>query len=223
MTPSVLAVFLLGVSMGLTACTLTCLPFLGTWTLGRGAGGWAALGDLGRFLLGKMVAYTLLGAGAGAMGRWLITALEGRTGAWAIGGSSLAAGCWLLLPAIAPAWFPRRPHQAGEPPSGQCAALRNTGPLPPALLGFSLSLIPCAPLASLLTVSVQSENSLIGAGYGAAFGLGTTLTPLLVIIPMLGFMGGEAIRDRPWLARHARAAAGIVLLVLGFHRLYPGI
>ena len=28
-------VWLLGVSMGLTACTVTCLPFMGTWALGR--------------------------------------------------------------------------------------------------------------------------------------------------------------------------------------------
>lgn len=28
-------VSLLGVSMGLTACTFTCLPFMGTWALGR--------------------------------------------------------------------------------------------------------------------------------------------------------------------------------------------
>jgi len=27
-------VWFLGVSMGLTACTVTCLPFMGTWALG---------------------------------------------------------------------------------------------------------------------------------------------------------------------------------------------
>ena len=30
------AIWLLGVSLGLTACTATCLPFMGTWILGRG-------------------------------------------------------------------------------------------------------------------------------------------------------------------------------------------
>ena len=32
------AVWLLGVSLGLTACTVTCLPFMGTGVLGRGGG-----------------------------------------------------------------------------------------------------------------------------------------------------------------------------------------
>ncbi len=36
------SVWLLGVSMGLTACTVTCLPFMGTWVLGHG--GCAILG-----------------------------------------------------------------------------------------------------------------------------------------------------------------------------------
>ncbi|MEO5350265.1 MAG: sulfite exporter TauE/SafE family protein [Magnetococcus sp. YQC-3] len=218
--PSLLAVFLLGITMGLTACSVTCLPFLGTWTLGRGAGSRAALGDLGGFLAGKVLAYTLLGAGAGAMGSWLITALEGNSGALAIGGSSLVAGCWLILLANPPAWL--TPSQAGTNNHGLCTTLQRSGRLPPALLGFSLSLVPCAPLASLLAVSVQSESLLIGARYGTAFGLGTAITPLLLIIPLLGFMGGEAVRERPWLARHAQTAAGIVLLLLGAHRLYPG-
>ncbi|MBF0185819.1 MAG: sulfite exporter TauE/SafE family protein [Magnetococcales bacterium] len=219
-TLSLLTVFLLGISMGLTACSVTCLPFLGTWTLGRGAGSRAALGDLGGFLAGKVFAYTLLGAGAGAMGRWLITTLEGNIGTLAIGGSSLVAGCWLILLANPSIWL--TPSRAGTNHHGLCTTLQRIGRLPPAMLGFSLSLIPCVPLASLLAVSVQSESMLIGARYGTAFGLGTAITPLLLIIPLLGFMGREAVQEHPWLARHTQTAAGIVLLVLGIHRLYPG-
>jgi hypothetical protein len=30
------AAWALGLTMGLTACTVSCLPFMGTWVLGRG-------------------------------------------------------------------------------------------------------------------------------------------------------------------------------------------
>ena len=48
------AVWLLGVSMGLTACTVTCLPFMGTWVLGRGGSKREALLDTGVFVLGRV-------------------------------------------------------------------------------------------------------------------------------------------------------------------------
>ncbi|MEO5362112.1 MAG: sulfite exporter TauE/SafE family protein [Magnetococcus sp. DMHC-8] len=217
--PSLLTLFLAGATMGLTACTATCLPFFGTWALGRGGGGWVALRDTGWFLSGKLLAYTLLGAGAGGLGRWLITTLDGQTGQLVIGSSSLLAGCWMIAQA-------NRARPPSHHPSGTdqaaCRTARTTAHYPPVLLGFSLSLIPCAPLTALLAAGVQSESTWLGASYGAAFGLGTALTPLLIILPVLGFLGGEANRDRPWLARHTQTAAGAVLLLLGLNRLYLG-
>ncbi|MFA5371961.1 MAG: sulfite exporter TauE/SafE family protein, partial [Sideroxydans sp.] len=64
-------VWLLGVSLGLTACTVTCLPFMGTWVLGRGGTQLQVWRDTGLFAAGRILAYTLLGAVAAAAGTWL--------------------------------------------------------------------------------------------------------------------------------------------------------
>ena len=64
-------VWLLGASLGLTACTATCLPFMGTWILGRGGSQMQALRDTALFVSGRILAYTMLGALAAAAGTWL--------------------------------------------------------------------------------------------------------------------------------------------------------
>lgn len=95
-----LGALLLGLTMGLTACTVTCLPFMGTWVLGRAGGRGEALRHTGAFILGRVLAYAALGALAGAFGSALNQTLAGNLGQRAIGAASLVAGLWLLLPLL---------------------------------------------------------------------------------------------------------------------------
>lgn len=197
-----MGVWLLGLSVGLTACVASCLPFMGTWIVGRGGSTREALRDTGLFLVGKLVAYAFLGALAGALGAWLTTALESGAGLAFIGGASVWAGIWLLLPA-----------------RGRGCATRRL-PLPPFALGFALSLTPCAPLASLLAVGALSGSAWMGLGYGLAFGLGAALTPLLLLAPLLGRFGAALREGRPWMGRWLRRGGGMVLVALGLRRLW---
>lgn len=194
----------LGLTMGLTACTVTCLPFMGTWVLGRGGSARGALRDTGLFLLGRLFAYGLLGALAGALGGWLAHALDSGIGNAAIGLASIAAGAWLLPP-------PGR-RQA-------CGALRRAATMSPVLLGFSLSLTPCAPLAALLAACAVSGGGIEGLGYGLSFGLGAALTPLLLLLPLLGLFGDKLRENRPWLVKWTRYGAAAVLIAVGLRRL----
>jgi cytochrome c-type biogenesis protein len=202
--PDAWLVWLLGLSMGLTACTVTCLPFMGTWIIGRGIGTRAALTDTGAFVLGRLAAYSVLGGMAGAFGSWLTGALESDFGHALIGLASIGAGVWLVLPAR---------HAAS------CGAAKAAGRVPPFFLGVSLSLTPCAPLASLLAVCAVSGGIADGAGYGLAFGLGAALTPLLFILPMLAMLGQGLRHRRAWIGKWVRYGAAAVLVLLGVRRI----
>ena len=94
---SLFAVWLLGVSLGLTACTATCLPFMGTWVLGRGGTQLQALRDTALFVSGRILAYALLGAVAAGAGTWLAQVMRGGSGNLVIGFISLrqAFGCYV--------------------------------------------------------------------------------------------------------------------------------
>lgn len=198
------AVWLLGLSLGLTACTITCLPFMGTWVLGRGGSQRQALYDTAMFVTGRIVAYSLLGAIAGGAGVWLSEAMNGGTGNLVIGLASIAAGIWLLR---------------GEKPHAPCGTVRRAGSTPPLLMGFSLSLTPCAPLASLLAVCASAGSVRLGMTNGMMFGLGAALTPLLILLPLISLLGKNLRDNREWMVRWIRWGAAAVLILLGLRRL----
>lgn len=211
---SLATVWLLGVSMGLTACTVTCLPFMGTWALGRASGRMEAFLHTGVFLAGRVATYTLLAALAGALGLSLAKALGSSWGNVVIGGASLLAGAWLLAG--------RRPACGGAAPRLTLQPVhlhRKRDSLPPLFLGAALSLTPCTPLASLLALASQAGSPADGAAYGLAFGLGAAVTPILVLVPLAGRLGRELKSGRAWMARWLVWAAAIVLIVLGLRRL----
>lgn len=199
------SVWLLGVSLGLTACTATCLPFMGTWVLGRGGTQMQALRDTALFVSGRILAYILLGALAAGAGAWLAQVMKGGTGNFVIGAASIAAGVWLL--------YAGKAHTP-------CTASRKAGGTPPLLLGFSLSLTPCAPLASLLAVCAAAGSVKLGMASGAMFGLGAALTPLLVLLPLIGLLGRQLRENRDWLTRWIRWGAAAVLILLGLRRIF---
>ena len=210
-------VWLLGVSMGMTACTVTCLPFMGTWALGRASGRVEAFLHTGVFLAGRVLSYTLLAALAGAVGVGLAKALGGNLGNAVIGGASIVAGLWLLRrPATACGGVsPRLTFQEPQP----IRFKRKRDSLPPLFLGAALTLTPCTPLASLLALAANAGSALHGAAFGLAFGLGAAMTPILVLVPLAGRLGREIKSGRAWLSRWLVWAAALVLILLGLRRL----
>ncbi|MFZ5483382.1 MAG: sulfite exporter TauE/SafE family protein [Pseudomonadota bacterium] len=200
----VASAWLLGLSLGLTACTVTCLPYMGAWMLGREPG--RVRLDTATFLVGRVAAYAGLGLLAGFAGAGLVHWLSQGVGHLAIGLAALGAGLWLLL--------------GGAHTS--CAASRRAG-WSPLTLGFALSLTPCAPLAALLAFAAQTGAPLAGLAYGLAFGVGAAVTPLLVLLPALGWFGQRLRSGRAELGLWLRRGAGMVLVVLGMYRIGLGM
>lgn len=200
------SVWLLGVALGLTACTVTCLPFMGSWALAREGGMRAILLDTLAFLSGRLVAYTCLGALAGALGAWLVMVLSAGIGNVVIGLASLLGAIWLL-------W----PHRADR--TARCEPVAGWAQGSPFLIGISLTLIPCTPLTTLLATCAAGNSALTGAAYGACFGMGTLLTPMLILIPACGRFGQSLRAQRTWLVPWVRGFAALVLVALGQHRL----
>lgn len=200
-----LSAWLLGLSVGLTACTVTCLPFMGSWVMARERG--AVRADTGLFLAGRVSAYTLLGLLAALTSARLIAVLQNGVGHLAIGAAALGAGGWLLL---------------AEQRSRACTVSRTAG-APPFALGFALSLTPCAPLASLLVFAAQSDSAGSGALQGLAFGLGAAVTPLLLVLPLLSAFGARLRAQQRWLGVWLRRGVALSLLALGIYRFSLGM
>lgn len=203
-----LSIWILGLSVGLTACTATCLPFMGALVLGGGQSGWAAFRQTGAFALGKVLAYTVLGTAAGFLGEVLLDIVEGNLGHWLIGGVSVLAGVMLVYG-----------HKAAK----GCATSRLFNNAPPFALGFVLSFVPCAPLAALLAAAALGGDPVQGLAMGAMFGLGAALTPLFIVVPLLGRLGREMTQSHPsWLVA-VRWLGALILVALGLRRMLLAI
>lgn len=218
---------LLGLSMGLTACTVTCLPFMGTWALGRAGSRREVLGHTGAFIAGRVLAYATLGALAGQLGQWLIDALQGRTGHLAIGAASVMAGLWLMLAegrasAAAEADGKDRTlhfHRHRPAATHGCGGTRLSA-APPFLMGAALSLTPCAPLGWLIGICAASGSLAGGLESGLAFGVGAGVTPLLLLVPAFGLLGRHMTTAHAGLRLWVRLGAAGVLIFLGTQRLF---
>lgn len=204
-TTSLLTVFLLGVSLGLTACAATCLPFIGTLAFGKAGGRQSGLIDTGLFLGGRLLAYSALGGLAGLIGAGFVKWLAGGLGNLVIGSVACLTALLLVVP-----------ERKGRAACGRPQKLVN---FPPFLLGVALTLIPCAPLATLLATAAAQPSAGQGAMLGLIFGLGALLTPMIVLIPACASVGAHLRADQPWLARLLRLGAAIVLLLIGCRRL----
>jgi cytochrome c biogenesis protein CcdA len=202
------SVWVLGLSVGLTTCTAACMPYLGTWAMGQGRGGASSMFDTGAFALGKILAYAVLGGLAGILGETLTKVLNGGLGHYLIGASAILAGLWMI-------WPRSRPQG--------CNRARQGERLHPFGMGFALSFTPCAPLAALLTACAASNDPAMGFLYGMIFGLGAALTPLFIVIPILGSFGRGLREQRPWLGRWLLILGGLVLVSIGLHRILLAI
>nr|VFJ62780.1 MAG: thiol:disulfide interchange protein DsbD [Candidatus Kentron sp. DK] len=200
-----LSTWMLGVSVGLTLCSASCLPYMGSWILGRNQKTSAILADTGLFAFGRILAYATLGATAGGLGEALLRHLQSGVGNILMGAASILAGLWLI---------------GARQRSGHACGPGGRSHLPPLLLGYSLGFVPCPPLAALLTISALAGGGIgMGMAYGIAFGLGAALTPLFVILPLLGGLGRALRSGRPWLGSWMTWLAGSILVVIGAYRL----
>ncbi|MCH9743042.1 MAG: sulfite exporter TauE/SafE family protein [Proteobacteria bacterium] len=196
---SFFSVWALGASLGLTACTITCLPFMSSWVIARsGIQRKVLWWDAGLFVSGRIAAYMLLALTAAIIGKTLSDQLSHGIGNLLIALAAFFAAAWLMLDY-------RR----------SCNVKDKQGAYPPFWLGFSLSFVPCAPLATLLALSAQVGSAWQGIGYGLSFGLGSALTPLLLVLPLLHKFSQQIRQQHHWLPIVMRWSAALVLVALG--------
>lgn len=133
-------VWLLGVSMGLTACTVTCVPYLGSWVLEQayGARRTSQYGRVSARAHQRLYATrrTRRRPERVARARAGRSRDKGHATDVLIAVASIASGLWLLGP--------------GPAAHTSCTVARRGGSAAPFVLGFALSAAPCAPLAALL-------------------------------------------------------------------------
>jgi sulfite exporter TauE/SafE len=183
----------LGVLYGIGPCTLFCAPVIVPLVMSYSKDGREGVKNTLIFSLGRIVSYASLGAASGLLGAALSSILTKEV----LAASIIGFGVLLLLRK-----HPKTCLLAGKV-KGKHASFTS---------GIILGLSPCYPLIGLLTLAATSGSPITGLAMGVIFGLGTTLTPLII----LGFFAGR------W-AKFSKEFADVNLIVTGLFLIAVGI
>lgn len=164
---------------------------------------------VGMFLGAKLLAYTLLGLGLGALGSTLVLTPS------LLGWMQIAAGVFMLgtagnLLKIHPIFR----YFAIQPPKFAYRLMRNEAKskslFAPASLGFLTVLIPCGVTQAMMALAVASANPFFGAGIMFAFTLGTS--PIFFAVGMAAL---KLIKNRAF--TYAASGAIVILGILSIN------
>ncbi len=206
--------FAIGLIYGLGVCTASCLPVLAGYIAGIGAGFRKGIRVTLMFNSGRVLGYALIGVIIGLLSGLITFVAPGVLSPFQIyssiifGSITIAIGINILLKA-------RKPHECNIQDTSLKAMEKNRRfgfDFGAFTLGLSRGLIICPPLVSLLLLYALPFSSPVGTmTLAVLFGLGTTISPLLVLGGVTGWLLNKAPLFRKWIS----IAGAFVLIGLG--------
>ena len=210
-----LGAFAGGLLYGLAVCTASCLPVVTSYIAGIGAGFSKGVKVTLIFNSGRIVAYTLIGALIGLFsGLFRIFVSETAISPFQIY-SSLAFGIVTIIIGTAIILKARRPCDCKQTKTQTILSSKRTGKYGVNFgafsLGLSRGLIICPPLIALLIYSLPFANPIGSITIALLFGIGTALSPII----LLGGVTGWLLNKAPLFRKYIALAGGGILILLG--------
>ncbi|MGO8807182.1 MAG: sulfite exporter TauE/SafE family protein [Candidatus Bathyarchaeia archaeon] len=210
-----LAAFAGGLLYGLAVCTASCLPYLASYIAGVGAGFRRSIKITAIFNSGRILAYALIGSLVGLFSGLFRLALSGSAtspfqtySAIGFGVLSIAIGTSIIIKSRAPCeCTPKDTKKLAEPTKMGRFGFDYKA----FTLGLGRGLILCPPLVALLVYSLPFSTPLGSVGLAVLFGLGTALSPMLLLGGVTGWLLNKAPLLRMWISIGGAA----VLILLG--------
>lgn len=174
--------FLTGILFGSGPCMASCGPILTSYVLGtRKTPAQSALA-YGVFSLSRVVVYIILSLIVFFMGGLTLERLLGNSYKYVVligGGFIIIIGLMMII--------------GRSIDLGLCRSLNRIflekDKKSVILLGVIIGLLPCAPLIAILSyIGLVSKNWLQGALLGLSYGIGTVISPLVVLVFCAGFV-----------------------------------
>lgn len=154
---------ILGLLYGATVCSLSCMPYFAPYLISSGRGFKDGLASSFAFVLGKICSYTFLGGIAAIIGQSFTL----NHSHYVIMGITMI-GVALTLPLVNRGGCHKR-----------CQVFCKKGAL--FILGIVSSMVPCPPLVAVFLLAAKSGTLSAGVSYGFFYGLGLTLSPMLIV------------------------------------------
>jgi thiol:disulfide interchange protein DsbD len=219
-----LGAFAGGLIYGVAVCTASCLPYIASYIAGIGAGFRKGLAVTAIFSSGRIAAYALIGAIVGVFsGLFRLFVSQTVISPFQIY-SSFAFGIVTIIIGVSVLFKVRSPKCDCSPQDGKnLVAAAGRGrfgfDFGAFSLGLSRGLILCPPLIALLVYSLPFSSPVGSVALAVLFGLGTALSPILVLGGLTGWLLNKAPLFRKWVS----IAGGAILILLGISTLISSL
>lgn len=217
-----LGAFVGGLFFGLAYCTASCLPVVAGYIAGVGSGFKQSIRITLIFNTGRIIAYTLIGALIGLFSGLLGFFVSAEAispfqiySSFAFGLVTVVIGVMLLIQA--------RKDRCDCSDTNTIVAVgrfkRFGVDFGAFTLGFTRGLIVCVPLILLLSTSLTLVDPVGSIAIAVLFGLGTSISPLLLLGGVTGWLLSKAPLFRKWIS----ITGGIILILLGIISVYSSL
>ena len=206
-----LGAFAGGLLYGLVVCTASCLPIVTSYIAGVGAGFSRGVKISLIFNSGRVLAYALIGGLVGLFSSLFRLFVSDTAISPFQGYSSIAFGAVTIVIGVSIYLKSRKPVNCNSQNTSTVATGRFGFDVGAFSLGLSRGLVICPPLIALLIYSLPFASPVGSVGIAVLFGLGTTLSPILLLGGVTGWLLNKAPLFRRWIS----IAGAALLIVLG--------
>lgn len=207
--------FVGGLLYGLAVCTSACLPVVASYIAGIGSGFRKSMKVTFIFNSGRILAYALIGGAIGLFSGLIhLSVSDTALGPFQVY-SSIAFGIVSIVIGTSIILKAKKPCDCNIQDTKNLTARGRMSRFGVDFgafsLGLSRGLIVCPPLIALLLYSIPFANPLGTVGIAVLFGLGTALSPILLLGGVTGWLLNKAPLFRKWISIGGAA----ILIVLG--------
>lgn len=202
-----LSLFLSGVFFGSGPCMASCGPLIISYIAGTGKNVFKGLAAYALFSLSRVCVYLVLSILVFFLGRITLEKVLGGFSRYII----IAGGCFIVIVGLLMVLGRRLELRV-------CHFLQRNllerDKKSIIILGVIVGLFPCLPLLAVLSyIGLVSASWHISLFYGLCFGIGTIISPLILLVVIVGIIPGH-LTDKGY-QRWFNLICGIIIIILG--------
>jgi thiol:disulfide interchange protein DsbD len=201
----------IGFIYGLVACTASCLPYIAGYIASAGTTFRKSVIITLIFNAGRITAYTLIGALLGVFASLTRFFADETTRFLLQNYSAIVFSIVTIIIGISLLYKNRKNSCNCNQPPLNPKWITNRFDIGAYFLGLSRGLVLCPPLVMLLLSSVLFANPVNSIAFAVLFGVGTAISPMLLIGGVTGWLLSKA----PLLRNFIAIAGAIIIILLG--------
>lgn len=201
------SLFIIGLSYGATACMFSCMPFLAPLLISNSTNYSSSFKIVLPFSLGRIITYTMIALVASSSSVLIKSILDDNALFQTLLGSfTIVMAIGLLYTTFNDQTACKSSIDHSSKPKGMLGIFT---------IGALVSLNPCVPVLTLITLSANTTSASTALAFGLLFGLGAVLIPFIFYTLIVGTVFKGLIEQFKTYTKYIQLFAALLLLFVG--------